>query len=407
MSERIRVRPQPAEEIRPAAPGGGAGGAGGPAGEGVIVGSGLFYERLPVAGLTIAEIRERFADRLDIDPAATAVVDGDAVDDEGTVVRSGQMLTFFQQAGEKGVREEVTISGRAVTAASPEGVRARMGVDAFVEALTPQRLDTCGIVMPDGVRLAYPLGRMTVLVWEISPQVHHVRWITDDSPSPFSGRVPGRPVKYRSRRLALPYLVVFAVFASDGRGRLTLSSRNEAYFRNEPITSPDDELCFPALLNISKFPDGIAATRPLAWICTQHTGLEELAVEPDTNRRIRRGLLALKRTVLEAGFNYSSEHHELTSYWSLSKERIPEVADLDRWEKLSRKDPLFSLEVDWLPATWNGERMTVTGIVDRIAEVQESRKPPMSTASDLARIVFNHKPSGKGAKDKQSVPVPF
>jgi hypothetical protein len=51
--------------------------------------------------------------------------------------------------------------------------------------------------------------------------------------------------------------------------------------------------------------------------------------------------------------------------------------------------------------------MTITGLVDRIAEVQESRRPPMRTASDLARIVFNHKPAAKGAKEKTSVPVPF
>ena len=82
MSERLRIRPT----VERPAPAGGPSSGSGATGEQVIVGSGLFYERLPVAGLTIAEIRERFADRLDIDPASTPVVDGDTVGDENMTI---------------------------------------------------------------------------------------------------------------------------------------------------------------------------------------------------------------------------------------------------------------------------------------------------------------------------------
>jgi len=67
----------------------------------VTVCHGPYCEDLPVGGLTVGSVRERFRDRLDIDPASQAVLDGREVTD-GTVVRQGQLLTFIRRAGEKG-----------------------------------------------------------------------------------------------------------------------------------------------------------------------------------------------------------------------------------------------------------------------------------------------------------------
>jgi hypothetical protein len=52
--------------------------------------------------MTVRQIRERFGDRLDIDPQSQAILDGNEVN-ETTVVRTGQLLTFVRKAGEKGV----------------------------------------------------------------------------------------------------------------------------------------------------------------------------------------------------------------------------------------------------------------------------------------------------------------
>ncbi len=285
----------------------------------------------------------------------------------------------------------LAIRGRTVQATSREGVKGRMKIEAFVRAMSPPRIDTCDVILPDGIRRVRERGGVTLFVWEIPPQVYHVQWIDDGSPAPFG--IPGKRVKYRHRRLAMPHIVMLAVFVTDSEGRLTLSSRNEAYFRNAPLTSGDDTLCFPALLNISKFPDEAAEVRPLAWVCTQHTPLDALAREPDDNQRIRNGLLALRRTVLETGFNYSSEHHELTSYWSLSAKKIPDVADLDRWEARTREDPLFALEVDWLPASWKSKPLTVNRLIERSFGIMRAQAAPLTTAAQLANVVFNHKAS--------------
>lgn len=70
-------------------------------GQMVTVHHGLHTENLPVAGMTVAEIRRRFADRLDLDPRSTAQIDGRDVGND-TVVRSGQMIFFMRNSGEKG-----------------------------------------------------------------------------------------------------------------------------------------------------------------------------------------------------------------------------------------------------------------------------------------------------------------
>ena len=67
------------------------------------VSTGLYTERLPVAGMTIAAIRQTFGDRLDIDPNAQPVLDGAAVPDESIRVEPGQNLAFVRHAGEKGL----------------------------------------------------------------------------------------------------------------------------------------------------------------------------------------------------------------------------------------------------------------------------------------------------------------
>lgn len=66
------------------------------------VSHGPYAETLPVAGMSVGEVRRRFRDRLDIDPDAVAVVDGHEVADDHAV-RDGELVTFVRRAGEKGV----------------------------------------------------------------------------------------------------------------------------------------------------------------------------------------------------------------------------------------------------------------------------------------------------------------
>lgn len=68
----------------------------------VTVSHGVHTEALPVANMTVGAIRTQFADRFDIDPDSTAVLDGNDATDE-TIVQGNQLLMFVRKAGVKGV----------------------------------------------------------------------------------------------------------------------------------------------------------------------------------------------------------------------------------------------------------------------------------------------------------------
>ena len=128
-----------------------------------------------------------------------------------------------------------------------------------------------------------------------------------------------------------------------------IAQENECFFRTEPLRSLNDPVFYPALLNCSKFdpPDG----RPLSWICTQfmQDRANQIARKStDPNVTMRKGMEALLHCLLETGFNYSSEHHELTSWFTVSKEQDPRIATVERWEAETKKDPNFVLDVPWL-----------------------------------------------------------
>lgn len=77
----------------------------------VTVSSGPYAEHLPVANMSVGEIRRRFCDRLDIDARSVAVLDGRDVHDD-VVVAAGQVLTFMHRAGEKGGGGGLGLAGR-------------------------------------------------------------------------------------------------------------------------------------------------------------------------------------------------------------------------------------------------------------------------------------------------------
>lgn len=72
------------------------------AGEGhVDVICGVYAHSLPLGGMRVRDARNELVERMNIDPEAVAVVDGNLVD-EDTVLAEGQTLTFVKHAGEKG-----------------------------------------------------------------------------------------------------------------------------------------------------------------------------------------------------------------------------------------------------------------------------------------------------------------
>lgn len=270
----------------------------------------------------------------------------------------------------------VAIEGAQVTATSPEGKAATMPLEEFLDKISPRRIDTGEAVLPDGIKAARTQGPITVWVYEMAPAVHSFKWIRSDSPVPFG---PG--TEYRIVRLAIPYLVMLVVFATDGSGSLHLTSANECFFRVAPLKSLDDPLHYPALLNCSRFEP--QEGRPLSWICSQH--LRPAKRESDQGKRLTASFDSLRHCLLETGFNLSSEHHEFSSWFTESTKVDARIRTVEAWEQATTENPLFVLDVPWIPTNHS-----VRQVVDRILKNQANCVRRLRSAAALASIVFNH-----------------
>ena len=272
---------------------------------------------------------------------------------------------------------EIFIRGSRASAVSPEGYRSFMSVaDLIGIAARLVGTRTTG-VLPDGIRTVVSRGRATVWVHERPPQVCNLRWISPDSPVPFGPRT-----RYRNVRIALPYLIVLAVFLRGDDDRMTLSGANECFFRTEPLKTPSDPLCYPALLNCSKFTP--AEGKPLAWICTSrmHPGAGGSATTGDS---MQDQFNALRHCLLETGFNLSSERHEGTSWFTESVHVDRRISTIENWERATAEDPLFVLDVPWIPTG-----LGLGQVIDRIFDNAGVPRTWARSAEDLSRILFNY-----------------
>ncbi len=359
MSERTRSRerpgdPAPAPTFDSADPGSTPGNA--------TVASGPYAETLPVSGMSIESVRRRLGDRFDLAPDSQAFLDGEEAS-EDTVVRDGQLLLFARRSGEKGaaagasedaVTPRMVAEDRTLAIETPEGEHVIEPLAQALEDCAPRRQGTGSWILPEGVRSVVPFGRGVTLVHETPPHVRSLRWISAESKQRF-----GPEAEYREVRLSLPYVVLLAVFEEGARGDLVLSNDNEAFFRNAPLRSLQDELCYPSLLNCSKV--GAGSTRPMAWVCTQYLGMRERhGLQPgqelaealaDCGGALRRALAALHQHLFDSGFNESSEHHELSSWFSETVKAgvDPRLASVESWQEATLADPAFACEVEWLP----------------------------------------------------------
>jgi hypothetical protein len=269
--------------------------------------------------------------------------------------------------------ETITIKDRQVLAVSPEGLKAQMTIEDLILKLAPRRMDTNGAVLPDGLKAVFSRGPFTIWVHQTPPRIWHMKWIKADSPKEY-----GQGTTYRNVRIALPYIIVFAVFQGDGQ----LMHCNECFFRNEPLNDLSDMLLYPALLNCSEF--HVKEGQALSWICTQHVQPAAVLKEPDLNKRMRQGLKTLLHCLCETGFNRSSEKHEKSSWFSNSVGVDPRIATVEKWQDASAKDPLFVLDVPWLKTD-----LSVQQLGDRIFKNRNAPPLSVATAADVARVVFN------------------
>ena len=195
----------------------------------VLVSHGTYLEHLPVVGLTVAQIRGRFQDRLDIHPEATTLLDGHPADDS-IQVHAGQTLMFVRPSGEKGAMRTqasksvlappatVTFEGDRARATLPEGESVSVGIAELLERLGAVAGNGGATMLPDGVKCLIPMPGGCIAVHQRPPCIFNFKWIAPGSRAEY-----GTGTSYRQVRLALPYLVVLAPL-TDSATSLGVSS---------------------------------------------------------------------------------------------------------------------------------------------------------------------------------------
>jgi hypothetical protein len=273
---------------------------------------------------------------------------------------------------------KVIFEGEQARAEVPGGESVSIGIADLLARARPALPDSAGAILPDGSKLLANTTGGCILVHQTTPRIHSLRWIANDSPAEY-----GEGTKYRSVRLSLPYLITFAVF-DRSRGALRISDRNECFFTNQrlEIGKLDTPLGYPALLNCSKFPE--SDSHPVSWICTQYLKRPRSGkVEPEA--ALDAGLRELLLHTLNGRFNRSSENHEGASGFSATVQAgiDPRLSSVESWETATNEDPLFVLDIPWLPTGH-----TVGSLIERLRE-QRGRSSRIENAEDVARLMIN------------------
>jgi hypothetical protein len=244
-----------------------------------------------------------------------------------------------------------------------------------IQQAAPRGLDQ--EALPDNVKYRVDSGSLTVFVVEFKPAVHSVQWIADDSPVPFGPRV-----KYRTYRLAMPYVILVAPFES---GRLLPTC--QLFFRPVPLAKkPHQEVVyFSNLLNVSPNAYGC-----VAWLCTQYLGNDlPRGRGAPRNPSMTEQIDALAAHAFGGVLNRSSEMHEGKSCFQQAIEAGIDgrVTDPARWQEETEKDASFILTVEWQPAG-----VTVGQLIDRQLAAARSGCGPAST-SEIVNLLLR---DGKG-----------
>lgn len=206
--------------------------------------------------------------------------------------------------------QEVHIVGEAVSLVETHVVRT-VALSDWLETLAARNPIQSGI-LPRGTRLFSRKDGQTIVVVEQEPAVRRVEWNLDKTEGNFW-------------RLAFPY--VEFVFTLVENGAIV---QTEVFYRNSPIRSMDDELCWPNLGNIYS---------NNCRICTD-------GMEMDGNLALP---LATRLENFITAFWASRFNGDLLWAFDFYRRKDQRLANLTAWQDATRENPLFPLEIPWQP----------------------------------------------------------
>ncbi|MDP3985372.1 MAG: hypothetical protein Q8P82_01290 [bacterium] len=227
---------------------------------------------------------------------------------------------------------------RIITVPGPDGPRERVEakrVDASV--LIPDRGALA--VLPDQCRLFYTEEGRTVFVIEEPPSVHTVHWITQgdvyrsmkrrlqlsgannlwgETPEQFQRRLSTQ----NEFQLAFPYLVKCYLFVNNQFNGVSL------WYRTKPITDERAELLRANLPNQEPSSHMLCLTQAVKSMGPRDSVVEAVRF-------------------IEQEFWFSGWNQDWTSHFSRVAGMLPEVASPWEWERNTRINPLFILDLQW------------------------------------------------------------
>ncbi len=222
------------------------------------------------------------------------------------------------------------------------------------------------LVLPGGARRWLERRDLTAVAIELPPQARMVRWLADGSRLRY-----GQRAAYERYFLSFPYVELLLVFRGG-----TLTGYQQLYYRTASIEQGED-LLLPNLYNVAE------GYGQLCWLCLVNMrDVTRLSWPAKIN--------AVVEHVFGAAFNQSSEVHEGNSYWGAMRDLDPRLASPEAWQKATRENPRFALDVAWRPAN-----TTVTA--ELLAMLDHIEAPVrVETAADLSNILT--RAAGRGGR---------
>ncbi len=184
------------------------------------------------------------------------------------------------------------------------------------------------VLLPDNCRYVKQTKSRVVFVIEQKPTVRTL----------FFDKSIGRSKSYR---LSLPYMIFVPIFKFYQNKPYCIGLC--AAYRNQPLGSLEDVLCYTNLPNISY------STVPELGKKEINSYQQLLVCQGDTVVVHGNEPCGMVSQVMEH-FWQSEFSMDLISCYHAMADREPKLASLERWQKESRVDPTFVLKCEWMPA---------------------------------------------------------
>lgn len=221
------------------------------------------------------------------------------------------------------------------------------------------------VLLPDGVRLFYSGRDSAIAVVEQKPQVRTLMFGRSGGVDKYVN--PSRTK--RAYRLALPYIVWVMKWAASGND-YAFHYLFMAY-RKEPLRSLHDTLYWPNLPNLSaRQNNGESKTYPN--VCMGE------AFHNKANGTILEQISQITSHYWSSPYNDDLS----TNFWDGTK-LDKRVSSLAEWEKSSKNDSLFPLQVNWIEAG------TLADMIRFMTQDLQGIKLPITETNVIAQRVYS------------------